>query len=396
MPGRYRRIEERGTAHSPWCRCHSLGPVTTIYDLAVVGAGPAGRSLAHRALAAGLRVAVVDPEPDAAWSATYGVYTADLPDWFDDGAVAARAESITVFTPTERVIPHGYAIMNAPAFQRTLGLDGADVRACLAVAVSATTVTCSDGRQVQAGHVVDARGTRAGDHRRRPRQTAAGAFEPSDDVSTVLMDWRRTSNASPGDARSFSYRVALGDGRRLVEETCLAGAPPIDVDELAERNRARTGRTSPGEGLDEVVDFPLLVDTTPWRRVDDGPVMFGAAGGLMNPATGYSVGQSLLAADVVVGAIVAGHDPHEALWPRRARLAYRLRVRGLAVLLSLDSDEVVTFFDAFFRVHPSLQRRYLSGHSDASGVLRAMAAVFARLPIRLRARVMVLASRSAW
>lgn len=368
--------------------------MTTIYDLAVVGAGPAGRSLAHRALAAGLRVAVIDPAPDGIWSATYGVYTADLPDWFDDSAIAAAAPSVTVFTPTERVIPHGYAILNTAVFQRTLGIDGADVHACFALAVTASTVACSNGRQLRATHVVDARGARSVDHQSRPRQTAAGSVVPSDDASMVLMDWRPACRTVPDATRSFSYRVALGGGRRLVEETCLAGNPPIDVDALTERNRARSGRPLVNDALDEAVDFPLLACTTPWRRVDAGPLLFGAAGGLMNPATGYSVGQSLQATDVVVGAIVAGRDPHDALWPRRARLAYRLRVLGLTVLLSLDSDDEVTFFDAFFRIDPRLQHRYLCGRDDAVGVLRAMAAVFPRLPLRLRRRVMAAAASS--
>ena len=368
--------------------------MTTIYDLAVVGAGPAGRSLAHRALAAGLRVAVIDPALDRIWSATYGVYTADLPEWFDDSAIAAAAPSVTVFTPTERVIPHGYAILDTAVFQRTLGIDGADVHACFALAVTASTVACSDGRQLRATHVVDARGARSVDHQSRPRQTAAGSVVPSDDASMVLMDWRPACRIVPDATRSFSYRVALGGGRRLVEETCLAGNPPIDVDALAERSRARNGRPLVDDVLDEAVDFPLLACTTPWRRVDAGPLLFGAAGGLMNPATGYSVGQSLQATDVVVGAIVAGRDAHDALWPRRARLAYRLRVLGLTVLLSLDSDDVVAFFDAFFRIDPRLQRRYLCGRDDAVGVLRAMAAVFPRLPMRLRRRVMAAAASS--
>ncbi|WOC14146.1 lycopene cyclase family protein [Gordonia sp. MP11Mi] len=365
--------------------------MTTIYDVAVVGAGPAGRVLAHRALAAGLRVAVVDPDPDRQWSATYGMYTADLPDWFDRAAIAASAPSITVFTPTERVVPHGYTILDTAQFQHTLTLNGAAVLARYAAAVTASTVTCTDGSRVRARYVVDARGARTADHPARPRQTAVGSVDQSDDPTMVLMDWRPAARTSlAGAPPSFSYRVALGAGRRLVEETCLAGAPPIDVDALAERNRLRTDRAH----VDELVDFPLQVDARPWARSADSPLRFGAVGGLMNPATGYSVGQSLRASDVVVDAIVADRDPHHVLWSAHARLAYRLRTLGLRVLLTLRPDELVAFFDTFFRTDPTLQYRYLCGRDDAVGVLRSMAAVFTLAPMRLRLRVAVSAVSS--
>lgn len=357
--------------------------MTPTYDLAVVGLGPAGRAIAHRALAAGLRVAVVARDPDVVWSATFGVYTADLPHWFDHSVIAAAAASITVFTPAERVVPHGYAILDTAAFQRALTLDGADVHAGTAVHVTGTVVTCSDGIAVRARHVIDARGAVAADQAGRPRQTAVGAVVESDDPTMVLMDWRPV--APDGDAASFDYRVALGAGRRLVEETCLAGAPPLDVEVLTDRNRRRHGHRS----TDEIVDFPLYSDATPWRRTSDAPLTFGAGGGLMNPATGYSVGHSLQAADLVIAAILDDRDPYGALWSRRARLAYRLRILGLGVLVTLDAAELIAFFDAFFRIDPDLQSRYLSGRDDACGVLRAMAAVYAALTMRMRARVAI-------
>ena len=52
-------------------------------DLLVVGAGPAGRALAHRACVAGLAVTVVDPAPDQEWTATFGLFGDDLPLWID-------------------------------------------------------------------------------------------------------------------------------------------------------------------------------------------------------------------------------------------------------------------------------------------------------------------------
>ncbi len=47
-------------------------------DVAVVGLGPAGRSLASACAARGLRVVAVDPRPDAVWTPTYGVWEDEL------------------------------------------------------------------------------------------------------------------------------------------------------------------------------------------------------------------------------------------------------------------------------------------------------------------------------
>lgn len=107
----------------------------------------------------------------------------------------------------------------------------------------------------------------------------------------------------------------------------------------------------------------------------------------MNPATGYSVAQSLRAVDTVVAAIASGDDPRSALWPVRARLAYLLRLIGLSVLLTFDASALTAFFDAFFALPVRRQRAYVSARDDAAGVLRAMAGVFIRCPRPLRVAV---------
>ncbi|WP_132994343.1 lycopene cyclase family protein [Gordonia zhaorongruii] len=357
------------------------------FDVVVVGAGPAGRALAHRAAVAGLDVALIDPAPERTWPATYGMYTDDVPGWLDTSVIAAWAPQFTVYTPARRDIDRGYAILDSAKLAAALAVDPATVIVQRATHLTANSVTCGDGRTVRAAHVVDARGGSGASD--LPRQTAAGVFghTPHDGPAVVLMDWRPAPGAPPDATPSFSYRVQVDAGRFLVEETCLAGAPPLPLEALETRNRTRTQfPTTPSPG-GEHVDFALLRDRTPWQRHDEAPLGFGASGGLMNPATGYSVAQSLHAADTVVRAIIDGANPHAALWTRSARADYRLRVFGLEVLLSLDQDDLIAFFDGFFRIGPDLQRRYLSHRSDTAGTLRAMAAVFLRVPMRLRLRM---------
>ncbi|MBY4568603.1 lycopene cyclase family protein [Gordonia sp. PS3] len=383
-------------------------------DVIVVGAGPAGRSLAYRAAAAGLRATLVDPAPHRVWRQTFGMYADDAPAWLDPGAVAARSAEFCVFTPQRRVVDRGYLVLHSERFQQSLSLSEVTVVASSATALTATSVTLADGSVLAGRHVVDARGT-AG-HRRAdtPRQTAVGflagrvgATDGDDPDTTVLMDWRPadtgpnavSSNLTSSDPASFSYRIDTARGR-LVEETCLAARPPLGISELARRARLRLRLSAPtGDeevqhgGMDEIVDFPMYPNARPWRG--DGALAIGAVGGRMNPATGYSVAQSLRAADLVVEAVAGRRDPRAALWPRAARIAFTLRLLGLLVLIRLRPAELVGFFDAFFGVPVPLQRAYVSSHADAPGVLRAMAAVFRRCPPRLKARVAVASARAA-
>ena len=369
-------------------------------DLIVVGAGPAGRALAHRAEQAGLTVTLVDPAPDRPWRATYGMFADDAPAWLDGSTVAARSDTVSVYTPHRRLVPRSYLVLDPEAFRRSLRVTR--VIAGSATRIDGGSVTLDDGTVLTAREVVDARGGGGGDPS-VPRQTAYGTFDEADRTDdTVLMDWRAAGISALRPA-SFSYRVPTARGR-LTQETCLAGTPPIPISELERRSRLRRQTSGAGDaatgvpagrdssGPEETVDFPMVAAVRPWRA--EGPLAFGAAGGLMNPATGYSVAQSLGAIDDVLDAVRAGRSPRAALWPRTARIVHLLRVVGLAVLLSLNAAQLVEFFDAFFRSSTRRQRAYLSSRSDPAGLLLSMGAVFVRCPPRLMVAVAIATARA--
>lgn len=360
-------------------------------DLIVVGAGPAGRALAHRAERAGLRVTLVDPAPERPWTATYGLYADDAPAWLDRAVVAARSENIVVYTPHRSVVDREYLVLDPEALRRSLPVS--DVLAQAAVRFDGASVTLADGTERQARTVVDARGTGVHPAASTPRQTAYGVFldsrEPAE-TEAVLMDWRAAGVSALRPA-SFSYRVPTKHGL-LVEETCLAGRPPIPLDELRRRRDLR-GPTAPPDARVETVDFPMFGCARPWRH--DGPLLFGAVGGMMNPATGYSVAQSLGAVDGLVDALLGARDPRARLWSRSARAVHVLRLLGLSVLLSLPAEALVVFFDAFFKAPVARQRAYLSARDDLRGVLLAMLAVFLRCPPRVKWLVVVASVRCA-
>ncbi|MFI6866191.1 lycopene cyclase family protein [Nocardia sp. NPDC050406] len=345
-------------------------------DLLVCGLGPAGRALAHRALAHGLSVTVVDPNPDRRWSATYAAWADELPNWLPPTVIASSVDNPVAWTRRRIDLRRRYVVLDTPALQDSLDLPGARIISARVADIprpsrnrpeSARLLT---GQVLTATRVVDARGIpRSPD---RAEQTAYGVMVRRPDTETLFMDWRLDNGAAPDAPRSFLYVVPLPDGTTLFEETCLAGRPALDLTELRTRLHHRL-RSRGIEFTDsdpvERVRFPVE-GGTPGRRT------FGAAGAFTHPATGYSVATALRTAD----AFVAGHS----LWPPTARAVHALRRAGLRALLGLPPADLPGFFDAFFALPVASQRAYLSGRDDLRGTAAAMSALFAALPWRLR------------
>ncbi|HEY5856172.1 MAG TPA: lycopene cyclase family protein [Aldersonia sp.] len=359
-------------------------------DVVVVGLGPAGRALAHRCLARGLRVIAVDPHPERAWRATYAAWADELPAWLPGAAVAAHVDHPQAWTTVRQPIARGYRILDSIALHAALDLGHAEVIAARAIDLVAGRVYLDDGTTLSARVVVDARGV--GAPAGLPQQTAYGLMIDSADAVPVLdgadawfMDWRADHGADPGDPPSFLYAVPLGSGVTLVEETCLVGRPPLDLGVLRDRLVARLaarGMHATGAEPVERVRFAVEPPTLP-----PATVSFGSRAGLGHPCTGYSVAASLAAADLVAAGIAAGEDPRRVLHPPRSRLVGRLRRMGLRALLGMPADQTAAFFAAFFTLPVGCQRAYLSGRADPVGTAAAMARTAAAAPAPVRARL---------
>ncbi|MEV0292269.1 lycopene cyclase family protein [Nocardia sp. NPDC050710] len=345
-------------------------------DIVICGLGPAGRALAHRCLACGLSVTVIDPAPDRRWSATYAAWADELPEWLDSGVRAATVQRPVAWTTRRHEVDRPYVVLDTARLWDSLDITGARVISERAIELGRHTVTSSSGTVATGARVIDARGIA-----RSPalaEQTAYGVIvdaERGAGIEPMFMDWRPDNGADPGAPRSFLYAVPLGGGQMLLEETCLAGRPALDGIELRARleHRLRSrGIELDGAETVERVRFPVQGGRPGRRR-------FGAAGGFIHPATGYSVAAALTAAD----AVAAG----DSVWPPAARMVYALRSAGLRVLLTLPPTDIPVFFDAFFTLPTPLQRAYLSGRDDLRGTATAMNALFAALPPRLRRTV---------
>ncbi|MEV6769237.1 lycopene cyclase family protein [Nocardia sp. NPDC051030] len=353
-------------------------------DLLICGSGPAGRALAHRALAQGQAVTVVDPHPERRWSATYAAWADELPDWLPHHTLATSTDHPIAWTTRRIELDRRYVVFDTATLQDSLELHGARIIRDRVAEISIPTrfgtqgndlpsVRLESGPTLPAGRVVDARGVP-----RSPalaEQTAFGVMVdrklwPESDI--LFMDWRPDNGANPAEPPSFLYAVPLNDDTVLLEETCLAGRPALDTTVLRARleHRLRSrGIALTGTEQIERVRFPV-------HGGRPSPRTFGAAGALMHPATGYSLATSLRLADTVA----AG----DSIWPASARSVHFLRMAGLRALLALPPHEVPAFFDAFFTLPATSQRAYLSGRDDLPGTTTAMAALFAALPWRLR------------
>lgn len=366
-------------------------------DVAVVGLGPAGRALASRLSARGASVLAVDPRPDAVWSPTYGVWTEDLGSP-PAGVIRAVVRRPQIRAHGRHVLPREYAVLDNAALQRALPLDGVQVRAA----------RLSDEEVMalrrEAAVVVDARGARpAGqgadrtprDQDPAPAQTAFGIVVSAADAAPALdraegliMDWRTDwappGTGSPPGPATFLYAIPLGDGTVLLEETCLAAAPGLPIEELKARLRRRLlARGVPASAVDHPLDREVV-----WipmrgrgRKPPGGVLAVGTAGRGGNIVTGYSVTHSLLSADALAARIVQKQAPRQAdpLEPGDA-----LREAGLRALLRLDVEGTLDLFDAFGRLPGARQRAFWSRETGAGGMAASMWGMFSRMPTRSR------------
>jgi lycopene beta-cyclase len=373
-------------------------------DVLVVGGGPAGMALAASANRLGLTTGLLDPSPERPWPATYGMWSAELPEGLPDSVVAARAAGRAIAL-SEHALGWEYAVLDVAALHSHLSDRLAGVRVLAGRAVGSPepgVVALADGSHLRASVVVDAAG------RARPldpsttrapnaEQTAYGVVLDEGIAAPLVtpgealfMDWR-AGHAETGWP-TFLYVIPLGGGRVLAEETSLARRPGLPVPILRRRLHARLahyGIDIPEDVRSERVSFP--VDQP--RHTGRGVLGFGAAAPLIHPATGYSVATSLHLAPRVADAL-ARHLPdgpdaaltaaRDVVWPPSARLIHRFRRIGLEALLRMPPADVPAFFERFFGLPDADRWTYLTGRDDVGGTLATMASLFRASDGRLR------------
>jgi lycopene beta-cyclase len=377
-----------------------------VTDLLIAGAGPAGLVLAGEATARGIAVTVVDPAPDRPWRRTFGAWHDEVPARYLD-ALSVVHDRVSMVGERAVPIDRRYALFDTDRLQQALrdrcgAVTFVEGRAASARPAGAGwEVGLTDGSSLPAAVVVDCTGGRRAllppGSAEVAEQVAHGVVVDRERAGlvpgeAVFMDWR-ADHGEAGDP-TFLYALDMGDGRALLEETSLARRPGLAMEVAERRLRARLaarGIEVPDDAPVERVRFTLEASVPP----RDGPIGFGAAGGQLHPASGYSVSASLRLAPVLAHAIAQGGHVggHAALWPRRARAARTVHRRGLEVLLHLDPPLVPVFFERFLALPVPVWSRYLASPPDLAGTLRAMSALWLRSPSALKRSLAVHALR---
>ena len=367
-----------------------------VVDVVVIGDGPGGLAIARSCADLGLDVVVVGP--DETWPATYGSWD-DASLGIAHQALVSVAPVVAVGTRVHHLAPR-YGVFDNGRLRQLLDRD---VRRCVDRSTGVqhfewgSRVRTAGGDSIDARLVFDASGWRPSPMEGpTARQTAYGLVLDERPLciagdGVVLMDWRPPTGF---DGSTFLYVLGLPEGRWLVEETSLASRVPPGADELQARLAARLGTdlTATSEHV-EHVSIPMAPGVPA-----SGPVVkFGAAAGLIHPATGYSVAASLQAAHRVAAAAAASLATDQpanrrsalvwqSVWPTELRRVRALHDYGLQALLRLG-DDVGLFFDAFFELPTDDWRAYMRVDCRVSDVTTAMWSIFRSVPWATRAKL---------
>jgi lycopene beta-cyclase len=382
-------------------------------DALVLGKGPAALAAASALAARGLQVGVAGPAGPVHWPARYAAWVDELPADLRT-LVHARWPRAVVVGRKRHVMDREYALLDNAALADLLveRCDAHGVEWMAGTAADAahdahgTRVRFREGGGAAARVVIDATGWDAALVRRDRRpdaafQTAVGWTVEADGVplrpdEAVLMDWgREWRDADP--APTFLYAFGLPGGRWFLEETALVRRPAVSDDTLERRLRRRLDEM--GLRIHRVVHhervwIPMGGALPAPQRV----IGFGAAGGMIHPATGYSVARALGAAPVlaesVSGGLGAGRAPEQVaadawavLWPADARLRWGLYRYGMEMLAGMEAAETRAFFDAFFTLPPAEWSGYLSDRLSSARMMAMMARLYAAAPPEVRNRL---------
>lgn len=377
-------------------------------DVLVVGAGPAGLAQAVASAERGLSVALLAPDLGQKWIARYGSWRDELPDWVPVQAAWPRAR-VRLGPEEWATVDRAYVRVDAESLQEQLltraAAAGAHVarERVLSVACSpyAPCTVRATSSSWEARVVVDASGRGLGEAKLPPRafQVAWGVEAtyrgPAlDERSILLMDLRDPHPDLDGPP-SFLYAQPLGPERAFFEETVLATEADVPLEVL----RARLYRRLTADGLEIVgeheVERCVIPLDTPVPRRQPGVLPFGAAGGLVHPATGYQLARSLVSAPEVaevllaslrsgVSGAVAADRAWRHLWSPSRRLVRFAHLYGLGLLIQQDGAAQRRFFRSFFGLGPADVRAMLDGRSSPAAVAGLMLRMLRAGPMPLR------------
>ena len=403
-----------GPHGAPHRRAPTLSPhapeVIIDADVIVIGAGPAGLSIASALVAHDLRTRIIAPQWPSPWPNQYGVWLDELAHDETIAACASHAWS----APTVRVSDNGplipldrtYARLDNGALQDVLTdrfiSGGGIVERGEVCAVShekdSSIIELGDSRRVSTRLVIDATGhaplfVQREAARARAWQIAWGvrarlAPESAPIESMRLMDWSACDTPwRAAHIPTFLYAMPLEPGVIFVEETSLASRPALPMEEARRRLDARLERE--GIILDEILEMERCVIPMGHALPDrtQRVVGWGGAASMVHPATGYQIARALSWAPQTARAIASlldrgargealSHAVWESVWTPDRVAARQLYQYGLEAMLAFETQDICAFFESFFDLPRELWGGYLSGSLGRYELAQVMWRVF--------------------
>jgi lycopene cyclase-like protein len=210
-----------------------------------------------------------------------------------------------------------------------------------------------------------------------------------------LMDYR-DDHLTPAERRdeppTFLYAMDMGEGQYFVEETSLAHAPAMPLEQLEHRLHRRLAHAGVAVTAVRHVERCLFPMNHAMPDLRQPVIGFGGAASMVHPATGYQVGAALtlaprLAAALATALAQPGATPAtlaeagwDAVWPTDRRRRHALYHFGLDALMDFDAATLQAFFATFFAQPLPRWADYLSNRHTTSGVLRTMWGIFLAAP----------------
>ena len=221
---------------------------------------------------------------------------------------------------------------------------------------------------------------------------------PWEKNKAVFMDFRqadpelkvemRNSEKEDGSWRvpSFLYVLPVDENTVFVEETCLVARVQIPFDELKRRLYRRLSRM----GV-EVDQKKIIEEEASWIPLGGTPpvspqrtLAYGAAAGMVNPASGYSITKSIGDAPEMADAIYNGfqkaketkdyseisHEAWDRLWGYERRRQIGFYQFGMELLISLRIEQMRNFFGTFFGLPIEFNRGFLASKLNSVQLLQ--------------------------
>lgn len=378
-------------------------------DLAIVGGGLAGGliALAMARRHPEARLLLIEGEATLGGNHVWSFFDGDIAAehrWLVDPLVGARwvGGHDVRFPDHRRHLSAPYNSILSAGYDAHLraALGEGVLTQATAATMTADSVTLTDGRKIDAGAVIDARGAGDLSALRCGWQKFVGQLievdRPHGVDHPVIMD----ATVEQMDGYRFVYLLPMGDRRIFIEDTYYSDTPALDAPAIEQRiadYAAQAGWTGARVIHDETGVLPVVHggDFARFWPADDPVARAGARAGLFQPMTGYSLPDAVRFACAVAdrwpmdGAALACFSRQWAANHWRRGGYYRLL--GKMLFGAAAPAMRWRIFARFYRLPEPLIGRFYSGRSTQADRLRILCG---RPPVPIRSAMRALLRHS--